>query len=108
MRRASLLPISALIFLTLGCGGGGETEQPDVGSAQTPSVEVTSKLVAADAADGATDKTVSKCLTCGLGMDGSADHAATFSGYTFHLCSAHCKGNFESDPPAAILSLKTP
>ncbi len=74
--------------------GGGET--------------VAVKLAAADAYDGTTDKTVSKCLTCGLKKEGSDEHAVTVEGYAVHLCSTDCATKFKEDTSKAILALQIP
>ncbi len=74
--------------------GGGET--------------VAVKLAAADAYDGTTDKTVSKCLTCGLKMDGSDKHAVTVEGYAVHLCGPDCETKFKEDTSKAILARQIP
>ncbi len=60
---------------------------------------------AADAADGNTDHVVARCAVCGLGMDGVAEHAATFEGYTLYFCSAECRESFEANPKAILARL---
>ncbi len=69
--------------------------------------EARAKLAQADAADGQADQVVSKCVACGLAMNGKAAHAATVEGYTVQLCSSDCKRFFEKDP-GKILSALTP
>jgi len=66
------------------------------------------QLAAADAYDGTTDKTVSKCLTCGLKKDGSSEHAVTVDGYAVHLCGPDCATKFKEDTTKAILALQVP
>jgi len=68
--------------------------------------ELNAILVTADAADGKEDHVVSKCITCKLGMNGNAAHAAKAGDYTAHLCSDGCKAAFERDPAKAILAVK--
>ncbi|MHC5209597.1 MAG: hypothetical protein ACYTG2_02640 [Planctomycetota bacterium] len=63
-------------------------------------------LEKADAADGTTDKVVSNCVTCGLGMKGSADSVAKVGDYELHLCSDKCLGHFNENPETALTSLK--
>ncbi len=82
-------------------------EKPDA-KADAPDPKVLAVLAKADAADGKTDQVVSKCVTCGLAMDGKAEHAATVGSYKVHLCSADCKGSFDKDPAHALLALKIP
>lgn len=62
-------------------------------------------LAAADNADGAVDRVVSKCAVCGLGMDGSPSHVSSHAGYEFHLCSAECKETFDRDPERVLARL---
>ncbi|RME39988.1 MAG: hypothetical protein D6788_04345 [Planctomycetota bacterium] len=69
---------------------------------------VRAKLVEADAADGATDKVVSKCAGCSLRMDGSDEYALTAHGFTLHFCSEECRDRFHKDLTRAILDLKIP
>lgn len=65
-------------------------------------------LAKADAYDGTTDKVVSKCAACGLGMGGSEEYALATHGYTMHFCSQDCKGKFETDTDKAVLAMKIP
>ena len=69
---------------------------------------VEAKLTEADEFDGKTDKVVSKCASCALGMDGKSEHALEVSGYTLHFCSEDCKTGFEKDTTTAILALDIP
>ena len=69
---------------------------------------VEAKLAEADRLDGKSDKVVSKCASCALGMDGKSEHALEVSGYTLHFCSAECKTRFEKDTTKAILALTIP
>lgn len=65
-------------------------------------------LAKADEFDGAADKIISKCSSCGLGMGGKAEHAVSAHGYTLHFCSDKCKTGFSKDLDASILTLKVP
>ena len=51
--------------------------------------DLVAKLGKADAADGKTDKVVSKCPGCELKMDGAAAHSVKLGDYTLHFCD-HC------------------
>ena len=95
------------IPFVFGCdqGDGGNA---DTSGASQLSAESLAQLAAADAVDGTTDKVVSKCLTCNLGMDGDAAHTATAGDYKLHLCSDHCKAGFEKDPAGALAAVKIP
>lgn len=81
--------------LAVSCGGGKVAPPP-----VSPGV-----LAAADLADGQADRVVHRCAVCSLGMDGSAEHASVYAGYTFHLCSTHCKETFDHDPAAVLRRL---
>ena len=69
---------------------------------------VEAKLAAADMFDGKTDKIVSKCPSCALGMDGKSEHALEVVGYELYFCSEKCKTGFGEDLTKAILDLKIP
>ncbi len=56
----------------------------------------------ADLQDGTADKVIHRCANCGLGMDGSADHASTVGEFTAHACSASCKAAFDADPAGVL------
>lgn len=94
------------LILTAGCREEKtDTEKVEAsGGDKTVAVQ----LAAADAYDGTTDKTVSKCLTCGLKMDGSSEHAVTVEGYAVHLCGPECATKFKEDTTKAILALQVP
>ncbi len=81
--------------------------KPTAGAGK-PDPKVAAVLAKADGVDGKTDKVVSKCAGCALGMDGDAKHASTVSGYKLHLCSEHCKAQFDKNPGKVILALKVP
>lgn len=90
-----------------GCTPAGDGEAPAATRGQ-PSAAALAVLARADAADGTTDRVVAKCVTCRLGMSGSAEHAVTLGEYVVHLCSGECKAKFEGDPEAALLAVKLP
>jgi hypothetical protein len=106
----------ALCALAVACGGEVPSQSDDTaGVAESVTGSVDTDLVAsaamvailekADAADGTTDKVVSNCVTCGLDMKGSADHAAQVGDYEVHLCSEKCQSHFNEDPEAAVTGL---
>ena len=99
----------ALIFA--GCSRGQEPSAaaPAAGAASgAPSQEALVLLAKADAADGTVDKVVTKCVVCMLGMDGSAEHSASYGGYQLHFCSEDCKESFTKNPEQSLLALKFP
>lgn len=79
---------------------------PSLGNAIGATVEA--KLAKADEGDGKVDKVLTKCLGCGLNMDGKKEHAATIAGFTLYFCSASCKADFEKDPSKAVMALQIP
>lgn len=98
---------SALILTTASLGlfvFGCEKSAP--ANADVSTVEA--RLAKADALDGKTDKVVTKCAGCALGMDGKAEHSIAAHGYTLHLCSAHCKEDFSKDVDKSILAMELP
>ena len=101
---ASALAAALLIVILAGCGKDEAGKEPAAG---TPGLSEASlaALAKADAADGTTDKIVSKCPTCMLAMDGKAEFSATCGDYTVHLCSEHCKESFTKDPNKALAKL---
>jgi YHS domain-containing protein len=91
--------------LTLAC----KKDAPPVAAAPTMSpAEVEAKLAKADAYDGTTDKILSKCLTCGLGMAGKSDFSYMHHGYTLHFCSVECRTVFAKDSAKAVANLEVP
>lgn len=77
-----------------------------VAEADKEAVEV--KLAAADLVDGKTDKIVTKCPSCALGMDGKSEHTLEVLGYKLYFCSEPCKTAFAKDLTKSILDLKIP
>ena len=88
----------------VGCEKKQEPKQTDPAT----SAAVVAILAKADAVDGKTDKVISKCAACALGMDGSAEHALTMHEYKMHFCSAGCKTKYEKEGDKAIMSMKMP
>ncbi|UCE60229.1 MAG: hypothetical protein JSU63_00480 [Phycisphaerales bacterium] len=70
--------------------------------------QIAAKLAAADLLDGKADKTVVRCASCALGMDGSAEHALKAHDYTLHFCRAGCAERFGKDIDASILAMEIP
>lgn len=117
--------VTAFFVLTLGHGIVGCDKQPAAQSdsatapadaaAPTPGHAPTAnretllaKLASADAFDGKTDKVVSKCAGCALGMDGSEKYTVQFEGYSLHLCNDACRKQFASDTVNAVLAMRVP
>jgi len=65
-------------------------------------------LANADAVDGKTDKVVSKCAACALGMDGKSKHAIKTAGYTMHFCSDMCREHFADGLSDNIMAMNVP
>lgn len=109
MRRFLVLTLIALGTVIVGCGDSGPgPEAPNATVAMSPEdleVAVSRLLVKADRADEAEDQVVEKCLGCGLGMDGSPDHAVQAHGYEIHFCTEACMARADEDIDQAILAL---
>ena len=108
IRQCNLPAVVALVALSLSaCNQRATPPAKETPTSPAPLTdEVRALLVQADAADGQVDRIVTKCITCGLGMNGKAAHAVTVEGYTVHLCAAACQTLFEKNPTAALLALK--
>jgi len=104
MRLRALLS-TPLLLLPLACSA--EAPEPAPGPAATPEL-VRAALAKADLVDGTEDKVVSRCLTCGFGMEGDPAHASELEGYTLHLCSEHCQQRFDADKEKALLAARVP
>ena len=108
------LGVALIVAATPGCrkekpvGEESAKEEVKVEKDVDTKVAVEAKLADADKFDGTSDKVVSKCASCALGMDGKSEHALEVSGYTLHFCSEDCKTGFEKDTTKAILALKIP
>lgn len=101
-RIACATTLTALLAAGIAC----KKDATHAHNAPPPSpADVEAKLAAADAKDGAVDKTIHGCLMCGLRMEGSADHTSTHAGYTLHFCSADCKEHFDEHPDTSIAAL---
>jgi hypothetical protein len=72
----------------------------------TTDPDLMAKLAAADRADGTEDKVIGKCVSCGLGMQGSAQHALHYGPYELHACSPFCKERLEKEPATLVRALE--
>jgi predicted small secreted protein len=73
-----VLGAAALAACGRGAGAGADDRPGQVESVL---------LEAADAADGPKDRVVAKRTVCGLGMDGTREHASRYAGYDLRFCS---------------------
>jgi YHS domain-containing protein len=101
MRRVGTFSVCLTAMLMAAGLYGCQSKPPDPKA-------VAEKLAKADAADGSVDKVVSKCLGCGLAMNGKKELAATTAGYTLHFCTEACKRQFEKDPGRAVMAMTIP
>jgi YHS domain-containing protein len=101
MRRVGTFSVCLTAMLMAAGINGCQSKPPDPKA-------VADKLAKADAVDGSVDKALSKCLGCGLAMNGKKEIAATTAGYTLHFCSDPCKRQFEKDPGQAVMAMKIP
>lgn len=111
MRKLRLIRFAVLIgsiTCLIGCNSNDKTEAvAKTTSADDKSVLV-SKLQQADQLDGNEDHVIGKCYVCGLGMDGKAEHATEFQGYTAHLCSEMCCNHFKEHAEEVIEKTSIP
>jgi hypothetical protein len=100
-----------------GCGSQESpspvASQPEAGAADAPqefaaTPEMTEVLAKADALDGQSDKIVSRCASCALGMDGSKEHSLHVGEYTMYFCRDDCEQAFSKDVATSVLGLKVP
>ena len=116
---SSILVTTAALVLLAGCGGsgGGETAYPADDAEASAAVEAAvlelspeavAILAQADLADGTEDHVVSKCASCNLKMEGSAENALQVGDYEMHFCSNTCARRFEENTEALILELPQP
>lgn len=99
----TLLALAAA-SLFVGCGKKDAAPAGPV----TVNAEAVTRLVAADAVDGKTDKVVAKCGGCSLHMDGKPNLALKVQDYEMHFCSQHCLDRFTAAPEKEILAMKLP
>lgn len=100
----------------LGCGQSGNPSsgvaQPEASTPAVSDVAVTPEmadlLAKADALDGQTDKIVSRCASCALGMDGSEEHSLRVGEYTMYFCKEDCQQAFDQDVAESVLAMKVP
>ena len=103
-----LTRLAGLCLLLLGACESTPAPPAAPAASESASAKLLSRLAAADAADGSTDKVIHKCIGCSLHMDGDPAFAATAHGYEAHLCSEQCLYRFERDPDRVILQMQPP
>lgn len=108
--RGLCLGLAAAWLLAAGCNR--EESAGGVDNGATVSADSDAKVLAilarADAADGTTDRVVTKCPGCSLVMNGKAEHDLKAHGYTLHFCSGMCRDGFAGNLTQSILALKVP
>lgn len=109
--------LAAAMLDVSGCGQQGApsaaVSQPEAASSDSPpEVAVTPVmeeiLAKADALDGQSDKIVSLCASCALGMKGSSEHQLRVGKYTMNFCTDDCRQAFSADISKSVLGLKLP
>lgn len=103
-RHMTAAALTAAIFA--GCDSKKNEPAPPPGPAAE--ADVVAKLAKADALDGKTDKVVTKCGNCALGMDGKAEFTLKTHGYDMYFCSAGCKEAFEKETDKKIMAMTIP
>ena len=100
--------------------GGGQEGSPSPVSSQpesnpadealevTVTPETAEVLAKADGLEGQSDKVVSLCASCALGMDGSEEHSLRVGEYTMYFCADDCKQEFSKDISESILGMQLP
>ncbi len=78
------------------------------GLTEEAKTEAIALLAKADALDGAEDKVITKCASCGLAMDGKDENTIVVEGYTMKFCSPKCKEKFDKEPLKAVLAMEFP
>jgi len=118
-RRTETLAVGLFFLLAfvMACGGG-ESVEPEVAAepeaepaepnAAAAGMTLEEKLAAADLFDGTADHVVTRCASCNLGMQGSADHAVQIGGYELHFCSEGCAKPFQENPQQAVIAMALP
>ena len=99
-----------LILMTLlACGDSSPAVQapaaPTAAGIVLKDPKAIAALPAADAVDGTVDHAVTRCSSCGLGMDGDPAHVSRIGDYTLHSCSDSCKQNLESNADGVLARL---
>ncbi len=121
MSKNSVLIRSVIILAALTCGACNQkpaasstpapaeaAKAPEDAVAVTVTTQMTDVLLKADKVDGTEDKTVSKCASCDLGMDGSKEHALKVGEFTLLFCSDDCKQEFSKDLEKSVVAIKIP
>lgn len=114
MTRQALLAIALAVgFAAAGCEKKEEQPKDALQQAanaigEAGNAGVVAILVAADEFDGKSDKTITKCAGCVLGMDGKADNRIEYEEYTLWFCTPGCKDEFNKDVKKSVLALNVP
>lgn len=114
MFASALLAAGGLLIC--GCGGQEDSPQgsvPEGNASDAPlddavTPEMVEVLAKADTVDGQSDKIVSLCASCGLGMEGSKEYPLAVGEFTMHFCSDHCRSAFSEDVTQSVLAMRVP
>jgi len=117
--RCTCCLISTVLLLAVtGCPKEEESKSatpPDDAKSTEPTkseadstAEVEARLAKADLLDGTADKIVTRCASCALGMDGTAEHALKVLDYTLHFCTPGCAQRFGENLTESVLAMKIP
>jgi hypothetical protein len=121
MSKNSFLIRSVIVLAGLACGACNQkpaatpapapaeaAEAPENAVVITVTSQMSDVLAKADKVDGTEDKTVSKCASCNLGMDGSKEHALKVGEFTLLFCGDDCKQEFSKDLEKSVVAIKIP
>lgn len=115
-RTCACLLMAGFLVVTVGCREDGSSAETKATPENRTTVQidpasldqVQAILAKADAYDGTTNKHVSKCAACALGMDGNTEHAMKVAGYKMLFCTEGCRESFTADAAKSILALNVP
>jgi hypothetical protein len=120
-RRRDMNQTQVLLVLSLGLGlvvaGCEKKAEPPSGDPLKQAADAVGKagdsavvaiLVAADEYDGKSDKTITKCAGCALGMDGKADNKIVYAEYTMWFCAPGCRDDFNKNVKESVLAMQVP
>ena len=85
-----------------------DSDPADEASQVTVTPEMAEMLAKADALDGQTDKVVTRCASCELGMDGTKEYALRVGEYTMYVCQEDCKQAFGKDVAKSVMDMQVP
>lgn len=109
--------LAAGMLVVSGCGQQGgpapvasppDASVPDAPAEYAATPEMAEILAKADALDGQSDKIVSRCASCALGMDGSKEHSLRVGEYTMCFCRDDCQQAFSKDVSQSVLAMQVP